>query len=269
MRDLLRTARLNPAFFSAIQEIEFVEINPFFREWQKRNIEDFGIDVKWYDSVSQISKGWTIVIANEFFDALPIRQYLKVKELWYETILIIDPADGKVKFDKISVQKILQEQFLNDYKEAYDGAVLEESPESLDIMQFIGAHLQEYGGAGLVIDYGYDILPVKRWRGAFNSTLQAVKNHRYHTLLENLGGADLSAHVDFYALTRALKGRKIHVDPIISQRNFLLQYGIELRKSLLMKVLSPEDQGVIQRQIDRLISPNQMGYLFKVMTFHS
>jgi SAM-dependent MidA family methyltransferase len=267
MRDLMRVAKLDPAFYDAIDSIYFIEINPYFKDWQKRNLSGFNKKLKWRNRAELIPPLPSIFVANEFFDVLPIKQYLKVKELWYETILVIDPADSKIKFDKIPLSRLLQEQLLTEYREAHDGAVLEESLDSLKVVRFIGEHTNECGGAGVIIDYGYYIPNYARGREAFNSTLQAVRNHKYHPLLDNLGEADLSAQVDFFALERALKSRKVIASAITTQREFLLKYGIDIRAKLLSSHLPEDEKSLINKQLHRLIDNNQMGNLFKVMTF--
>ncbi len=269
MRDILRVARLVPEFYKALQ-IELVEINPHFIKHQQDNLAQFDVDKKWLSKITNITKKIpTIIIANEFFDALPIKQYVKEKDSWTEVNLVIDPTDSKIKFSKIKVHNELQTYLLQTYSAAADGAVLEESKEAWQVMRFIAKHLQQYKGSGLIIDYGYYIPAFKRTRYQYNSTLQAIKAHKYHPLLETLGEADLSAHVDFYYLEQALKSiSKLELYPIItSQRDFLIEYGILLRSNLLKAKLCLKQAELIERQVERLISPKQMGSLFQVMQF--
>lgn len=266
MRDLLKVAKLVPEFYSSLQ-IELVEINPHFINWQKLNLNQFHLKINWLEAIYNITENCpAIIIANEFFDALPIKQYIKEKELWYESTLILDPQDGKVKFSKIDIYKELQAQFQQDHPNARDGAVLEESLASLETVRFIAKHLSNFKGSSLVIDYGYEIEPYSRTRSQYTSTLQALKAHCYSPILETLGEADLSAHVDFYALQKAALEQKISSTVIKSQGNFLIEYGILLRKDILKQSLDAEKSKIIDNQVDRLISPKQMGALFKVMS---
>ncbi|AEK74113.1 hypothetical protein RHHCN13_00405 [Rickettsia conorii subsp. heilongjiangensis] len=312
MRDLLRTAKLVPEFYKALS-IELIEINKNFIAHQKANLQDINLPISHQSFVEDIPKKPTIIIANEFFDAIPIKQYIKVKELWYERIFVVQPVDERIKYDKISVNKQLQEYLLRTHIEAKDGAILEESYKSIEIIKFIAQHLKRLSGSGLIIDYGYDIAPNGRTRYQYNQTLQAVKNHKYCPILENLGEADLSAHVDFYALKTVAKNSKINVIDTISQRDFLIENGILLRKQKLQDKLNDrhlskfayreefkgdtkrstaaytlvredasigstyklplevefgkmsEQAQIIERQVERLISPKQMGELFKVL----
>lgn len=264
MRDLLRTAKLVSRFYKALS-IELVEINENFIVHQKSNLKNFNLPISWHTSIEDIPRKPSIIIANEFFDAMPIKQYIKVKELWYERIFIVQPVDGKIKYDKITVSKQLQEYLLRTHTEARSGAVLEESYKSIEIMKFISKHIKKLKGSGLIIDYGYDINPNVRTRHQYNSTLQALKNHEYCPIFEDLGEADLSAHVDFYVLKTVAKNSKINVIDILSQRDFLIENGILLRKKTLQEKLSFKEGQLIERQVDRLISLKEMGGLFKVL----
>jgi len=276
MRDLLRTAKLIPEFYKALS-IELVEINQNFITHQKSNLQNFNLPINWQTSIEDIPKKPTIIIANEFFDAMPIKQYIKVKELWYERIFVVQPVDSKIKYDKITVSKQLQEYLLKNHLDAKDGAVLEESYKSIEIMKFISKHIKKQKGSGLIIDYGYDISPNARTRHQYNATLQAVKNHQYCPIVESLGEADLSAHVDFHVLKTVAQNSKINVIDTISQYDFLIENGILLRKQTLQEKLGLrlelglklQQAQLIERQVSRLISKTQMGELFKVLQVRS
>ncbi|WP_341787339.1 class I SAM-dependent methyltransferase [Rickettsia endosymbiont of Cantharis rufa] len=264
MRDLLRTAKLVPEFYKALS-IELIEINQNFIAHQKSNLQDTNLPIKHLSFVEDIPKKPTIIIANEFFDAMPIKQYIKVKELWYERIFVVQPVDGRIKYDKMSVNKQLQEYLQRTHIEAKDGAILEESYKSIEIIKFIAKHLKKLSGSCLIIDYSYDISPDNRTRYQYNPTLQAVKNHKYCSILENLGEVDLSAHVDFYALKTVAKNSSMNVIDTMLQRDFLIENGILLRSKTLQGKLNDEQAQIIEKQVERLISPKQMGTLFKVL----
>lgn len=264
IRDLLRTTKLVPEFYNALS-IHLIDINENFIVQQKSNLQNFDLPINWYASIEDIPKKPALIIANEFFDAMPIKQYIKVKESWYERIFVVQPVDGKIKYDKIAVSKQLQEYLQKTHLDAKDGAVLEESYKSIEIMKFISEHIKELGGSGLIIDYGYNINPNIRTRYQYNSTLQAIKNHKYCPIIENLGEADLSAHVDFYVLKTVAQNSKINVIDTISQHDFLIENGILLRKQTLQNKLNSEQAELIERQVNRLISLKEMGGLFKVL----
>jgi SAM-dependent MidA family methyltransferase len=265
MRDALRVAKLTPALYDGVK-IYLYDINPFFIRKQKENLAPFGKEINWITKISQIPNIPTIVIANEFFDALPIKQFIKIKDLWYESILKINPADSRIKYDKIQLHKALQKQLLIDHPAAYDGAVLEESVESLDITRFLAAHIFKNSGSALFIDYGYDIETTKRTGTQYNATLQAIKNHSYATIIDTLGEADLSAHVDFQALKKAALEQGILQASILTQADFLRNHGIMDRLKELKKK-SPEYSEILEHQVHRLVSEKQMGTLFKTLEF--
>ena len=264
MQDFLRVVKLVPEFFDAAQ-IHLLEINPYFIKKQKAKLTEYNKNIKWISDIKQIPKLPSIIISNEFFDALPIKQYMKVKDKWFESILVIDPIDEHIKYDKIELHKALQTQLALDYINARDGAIIEESLESLDIIRSLSKHLFTYSGAKLIIDYGYAIEAPTRHRGQYNSTLQAIKNHQYHSIISSLGEADLTAHVDFDALKKAAHEQGVNNYTISSQKEFLIKYGIEMRLQALKINASQNDKEILDKQVFRLTASQQMGELFKVL----
>lgn len=268
VRDLLRATKNVPSFHDALQ-IQMLEINPKLIKEQQEQLKEFNAGdncaLNWIDSVSRIAELPTIVVANEFFDALPIRQYIKVKKEWHEVALVIDPIDGMLKLDKRPMMpRLLVGQVVLEHLKARDGAVIEESPESIEIIQIIAEHIRKFGGAALIIDYGYDLPPLLRNDNQYMGTLQAVKRHKFTPVLASLGEADLSAHVDFHALGQAAKARYVEVGRVELQGEFLKRIGIGIRLNDLQEK-NPELADVLARQVDRLVCEEKMGRLFKVM----
>lgn len=273
MRDLLRATKNVSGFHDALQ-IQMLEINPKLIKEQQEQLTEFNAAsnncaVSWIDSVSRVANLPTIVIANEFFDALPIRQYIKVKKEWHEVALVIDPVDGMLKFDKRPMMpRLLVGQVVLEHLKARDGAVIEESPESIEIIQIIAEHIRKFSGSALVIDYGYDLPPLLRNDNQYMGTLQAVKRHKFTPVLGSLGDADLSAHVDFHALGQAAKARYVEAGKVKLQGDFLKRMGIGIRLKDLQEK-NPELADVLARQVDRLVSEEKMGRLFKVLELRS
>ena len=264
MRDFLNVARLVPEFYQSLS-IELIEINNHFIKQQNHNLKLINLPIRHHRSIEYIAKIPSIIIANEFFDAMPIKQYIKNKSLWYEVVLITDPKDDRIKFDKLEISKELQHYLLTTHPNAYDDAIIEEAPKSLEIIKFITEHILTFGGATVIVDYGYYTEPLTRQSNEYNPTLQSIKNHQYHPLLEALGEADLSAHVDFYALRTLMCNMGLMTNQVMSQRDFLIQNGILLRSKTLQNKLAQEESDIIAKQVDRLIAPQQMGLLFKVL----
>ncbi|MES2215338.1 MAG: SAM-dependent methyltransferase [Pseudomonadota bacterium] len=265
MRDLLRGTKSSQDFHDAIH-IQLLEINEILIEEQKQNLEFVREKVKWIQALHELSDIPSIIIANEFFDALPIKQYIKVKKEWKEVVLVIDPKDGRLKFDRMALMaNIMTSQLALDHKEAGDGAVIEESKASIDIIHSIAEHIIQFSGAALIVDYGYDIGENERLKSQYHSTLQAVKNHQFCSILETLGSADISAHVDFTQLRIAAGARMTRASSTVGQGDFLRSLGIELRMRMLQRP-NPDLSDILQKQYERLTSKDQMGNLFKVMT---
>lgn len=265
MRDVMRTMKLNPIMLKAC-DIFLYEINPFFIQKQKKSLDNIENKIEWIQKLEDLPDQPIIVISNEFFDALPIKQYKKIKHEWYEVVLIIDPVDGRIKFDTISINRNLQKFFAHEHPNAKDGAVFEESIESLDIVRFLSKKIVNYTGAFLAIDYGYDIETKARKTSQYNSTLQAIAHHSFQPVIESLGQADISAHVDFNAIKKVAVEKFISFknQTLITQAEFLIQYGILLRLRMLQDINSIEISEILGKQVHRLISKDQMGELFKV-----
>ncbi|MDF2965851.1 MAG: succinate dehydrogenase [ubiquinone] iron-sulfur subunit [Rickettsiaceae bacterium] len=264
MRDLLRATKHIPGFHDSIN-IELVEISEALTQLQQTELKDYSNKIKWHKKIEDIASKQTIFIANEFFDALPIRQFEKEKEIWYERILTSDPLNSILHFSRLPINDELSAQLNYEHPNAGDGAIVEESIESIEHIKFISEHLNVHGGAALIIDYGYDIPPKERTVFQYNPTLQALKHHKYQPILDTIGEADLTAHVDFYSFKQAAQARKLITHGAITQGEFLKNMGIMYRLEMLKKNVDIFDQEVLDKQVARLIDSDKMGALFKVL----
>ena len=152
MRDVLRTIKAEPEFYNSVT-IWIIDINPKLKAIQREILADFDPIIKWVSSINKISKNPSIILANEFFDALPIKEYFKQKTEWKERGLVIDPHEATFKFEMRSIRKHLSDQFFSEHINAKDGAVIEESMESIKIVQDICKFINSNTGAALIIDY--------------------------------------------------------------------------------------------------------------------
>jgi NADH dehydrogenase [ubiquinone] 1 alpha subcomplex assembly factor 7 len=268
MRDLMRVAKLLPEFMEAV-EIFLYEINQNFIKKQKNNLAFIKQKIHWINNINKLPPIPCIIISNEFFDALPVKQYIKSRHIWYESVIVCDPTDGLLKFDKIELNKALFNQLNIDHINAQDGALIEESAESLEITRKIAIHLMKFKGVCLTIDYGYNIELCNRTRNQYNSTLQAIKNHQYHSIIDSLGEADLTTHVDFNALKNAALQKGIKNITISSQHDFLVNNGIIIRQTNLKSLAQADYSSILDNQLYRLIAKEQMGEIFKVMEYTS
>ncbi|KJV55499.1 S-adenosyl-L-methionine-dependent methyltransferase family protein [Orientia chuto str. Dubai] len=274
LRDILNATKHIKKFSNSIN-LTLVEINPNLKKIQNNVLLSFNVPIKWVKSVNHIVSNYpTIILANEFFDALPIKQYIKdINQLsgqikWSERVIKID-SNNKFYFDTLKVN-FKENKFLNLHCNAPSGGILETSPSQHQIMKTISKLLKKNGGGCLIIDYGYDFPPEKRKNYQYNSSLQAIKNHQYYPLLENLGFADLSAHVDFWSLKDTAFAENLAVFGSVSQNFLLHKLGIKSRVNMLKQMnLTPNLALKLDLQYDRLTSIHAMGELFKAISVTS
>jgi NADH dehydrogenase [ubiquinone] 1 alpha subcomplex assembly factor 7 len=249
MHDLLRGTKHIPDFHNSVH-ISIIDASPSLQALQQQCLQGAHPNICWYNTLSDIPSKPMLFIANELFDALPIHQYEQRKGQWYERMVGVD-SQGQLCFmlSKMPNQAIQQEHMTD-----IDGAVVEMSTASISLMQEIVGRINCDGGMALIIDYGYT-------QSQYNDTLQAVKQHQYHPVLEDVGHADITAHVDFSALQKASD----NPSTVITQGEFLQSLGIKERSEMLKHNASLVQQQDIDSATERLISEDQMGNLFKVM----
>jgi len=213
-------------------EAYLVETSPVLREAQREAVPT----AQWHETLAQLPRKPLLLIANEFLDALPIRQFVGAVE---RRVTI---AAGGLAFDR-------------------DGEIVETSPVREELIAELAKHLTAHGGVALIIDYGHQ-------RSAAGDTLQAVRGHRYGAILADPGEQDLTAHVDFEAVRRAASESGAKVTPLVPQGEWLKRVGIEARAESLARS-NPGQREDIRIGLERLTSPAQMGELFKVIAIHS
>jgi SAM-dependent MidA family methyltransferase len=252
MSDLLRATARDAGFKSA-HRVHLVEISETLRTAQRSALR--GEDVTWHNEISSVPAGFNLIIANEFFDALPIHQYIRQHGEWFERMVGLSAQDdlqfclgSKVDPDLLPAQ----------HRQTADGTIVETSPASLATIGAIGALLRPEQGAALLIDYGY----LQREAG---DTLQAVRQHQFANVFGHLGQTDLTAHVDFAALGQAARQAGMTVSGPVTQGDFLLEMGLLERAGQLGRDKSDAQQRALEADVDRLAGPAQMGTLFKVM----
>ncbi len=251
MADMLRTARLDVAFAAAC-EPWFVERSGPLRELQAVAVPG----ARWADRLDAVPDGAPMVIvANEFLDCLPVRQAVTREGGWRERRVGVT-GDGSLAF--------VEGPTWGDFRPprgARPNEVWEWSDTLTRFGAEVGARLVADPGAALFIDYGRDA-------PGPGDTLQAVRGHAKEPPLANPGLADLTVHVDFPVFGAAAAGAGANVSPIETQGAFLRRLGIDHRAAALTRN-SPERGDVIDRQIARLVSPEAMGKLFKVLAVTS
>ncbi len=206
-----------------------------------------------HDLSSIPTDGPLLVAANEFLDALPVRQLVKTDEGWRE--IMVDVADDGFAF--VAGRQPMDSAIPEARREAEPGTVIETCPGAAAQMFEVAGRLANQGGAALFIDYGH-VQP------RFGSTLQAVRAHQKLDPLAAPGEADLTAHVDFHQMKQIALSRGVEWMGTVTQGAWLTALGINQRAEALVKS-SPHQRDVVMSARDRLIAPEQMGNLFKVM----
>lgn len=256
MLDFLRIANRIPDFSKKIN-IHIIEINNNLKQIQQDKLQDFNI--KWcsnFDEFSQNCQNLPVFfISNELFDCFAIDQFIFEKGGWYQKIIILD--QNQLKFDKIKTKIAIDSLIPDKFKHnVQDGAIFEHNIAAEDFMQKLSQKIAKNNGIAINIDYGY-------YQNNFNDTLQSIKKHKFNNILNNIGESDLTSHVNFYPLAQICLNNKLNVN-FMTQREFLLSNGLELRKNILLKSNANNKEEIIS-SINRLIDNNQMGNLFKVI----
>jgi SAM-dependent MidA family methyltransferase len=213
-------------------EAHFVETSPVLRDMQKAAVPDG----HWHESIEELPARPLLLAANEFLDALPVRQLVDGVE---RKIFV---AAGSLRFDR-------------------DGDIVEHSPARDEAVRRIAQRLVDDGGMALFIDYGHE-------RSAPGDTLQAVRGHGFAPVLDRPGEQDLTSHVDFEAVGNSAGEAGAAVTPLVRQSDWLRRLSIDARADALARS-NPDRAGDVHSALERLTAPDQMGSLFKVLAVHA
>jgi NADH dehydrogenase [ubiquinone] 1 alpha subcomplex assembly factor 7 len=213
-------------------EAHLVETSPALRAVQAKRTPD----AVWHGSIGDLPDRPLMLVANEFLDALPVRQLVDGEER-----KVVLTADG-LAFDR-------------------DGEVVETSPARDEAVGALASNIAQCGGAALIIDYGHE-------QSAPGDTLQAVRRHEFASVLADPGEQDLTAHVDFEAVARSATNAGAHATAVVTQGEWLERLGIKMRCEALIRS-NPERSADIRAGAERLTAADQMGRLFKVMAIHA
>ena len=252
MADALRAAAVRPGFGAAIT-VHLVELSGPLRETQRRALAE--TEVVWHHRLDEVPDGPLLVIANEFFDALPIRQFHRTTAGWCERCVALT-SDGSALRFVLSPAPLADG--MDGLADAPPGSVAELCPAGRALAQELGARAAEFGGAALILDYGVT-------HSGAGETLQAVRGHHRHDVLEVPGEADLSARVDFAALAEAARVAGAAAYGPVEQGRFLAALGIAERIAMLTRDRTAEEVAALRAGAERLTAAAQMGSLFKVL----
>jgi NADH dehydrogenase [ubiquinone] 1 alpha subcomplex assembly factor 7 len=246
-RDALRAAKR----YGLAPRVHFVESSTALKDVQLAAVPE----AFWHDDLSTVPPyGPILLVANEFLDALPVRQLVMTEDGWRERMVGCD-ADGH--FIPVAGRQPMDAAVPEAQRQAPASTILETCPGAAAVMYETAGRLVDQGGAALFIDYGHD-------EPRYGSTLQAVREHRKTNPFATPGEADLTAHVDFAALATIARSRGCNWLGTVAQGRWLRELGIETRADSLA-AFAPEHAASIHAAKDRLIGEGQMGALFKVM----
>jgi SAM-dependent MidA family methyltransferase len=254
LADALRAWRGVPKFLDGVS-VALIETSPVMVEAQRKTLNDAALPLRWYASLDATPEGPLILLANEFLDALPIRQFIRGDEVWHERLVT---TDGRGIFTFIGGDACHQLQLPHT---APEGAIFETRPAGRRLLRELGRRAVA-PLAALIIDYGHA-------ESGFGDTLQAVRDHRFADPLADPGCADLSAHVDFADLRREAESAGLQAYGPMPQGEFLLKLGLGERRERLIQRASPAQAEAITSGAARLVDPRQMGMLFKALALTS
>ena len=261
MSDLLRAAKSRPDFLRALA-IHLVELSPALRLEQERRLRSTAVPLTWHDDLPEpeaFAGAPTLVIANEFFDALPVHHYQCTQEGWRER-LVVEDASGAFAFAATG-EPVPQDDLPDWTRNLPVGSIIELAPARTEYARRLGALLRATGGAALIIDYGH-------LRPGPGETLQALHRHRQVSVFHRPGETDLTAHVDFAALAEALRATGLCIPPPLEQGRFLLGLGLEQRLRALLASANTAQAARLIRGAERIAGIDHMGSLFKVLCAH-
>lgn len=249
MADITRVIK-NTEGFSDKVNITLIETSPVLIAQQKEVLKTQ--KVEWVSSINQLdSEHPSIIIGNEFLDALPIEQIIRTSEGWHQRYVKFE--DESFNYEWQNAEEYLVAMLP---EKTQSNVIYEVSPAQHEFMLQCCDHIKRTNGVALLIDYGY----AKKGHG---ETLQAVRKNTYAKVLRHIGETDITAHVNFAALKETVEHQNLACEKIITQAEFLQNLGIEIRAQMLMHKKD------ISEDVKRLISPEQMGDLFKVFCSHN
>jgi NADH dehydrogenase [ubiquinone] 1 alpha subcomplex assembly factor 7 len=258
MADFLRATRRVAGFREALRPY-LIEASPLLRETQRQSLED--INPAWVSSFDEVPEGPLLLVANEFLDALPIRQLVRGRAHWAERMVGAGDS-GRLDFADGPENPALALLVPAALRDAPPGAMVEICPAAATLAGEVAERLARHPGAALFIDYGYA-------EGSPGDTLTAIGAHRPENVLSRPGKVDLSAHVDFAAFAAAARDAGATVRGPVTQRAFLIALGATARLEALSRNASPAQSRAVESGLRRLIDPQEMGTLFKVLAVTS
>ena len=255
MADMLRTLdRLDTGFVTRAR-VALIEASPRLAALQKERLSSGRGRPTWFAEIGALPAMPLVIVGNELFDALPVRQFVKTGQGWRERMVGLD-GDGALRF-MAGAAGIDPALLPHGASEAPEGTIFEIAPAREALMTEMSARIVRDGGAALFIDYGH-------LRPGLGDTLQAVRRHAYDDVLAHPGEADLTSHVDFFALARVAQAHGLDARTA-TQGQFLTGLGLLERAGALGAAADEATRERLRGEVERLAGPEAMGDLFKVL----
>ena len=253
-KNLLRTFKQFKNFYNSL-EINLLEISNRLKTIQKLKINSK--KVKWIKKIKEINSGPVIFLGNEFFDALPIKQFYKKKKLFFEKYVTLSNDNKKIRFlhKKANNSLIKRLQNLNLIS---TNNIIEYPTEALKFLNIIAKKINKFDGGLLTFDYGYTTKKNQ-------DTLQAVKKHKYANIFSIPHNSDITSHLNFKLFDKILRKNNLNVEKITTQNEFLKKIGILERANILSKKMTFKEKTNMFYRLKRLLDYREMGNLFKVL----
>ena len=253
--DILSTLRKLNLFKYKINYF-LLEKSTSLRKQQKIKLAKYN-NVNWIENLNKYNKKNTVIISNEFFDALPIKQFLKKNDQWYEKYVCYNKNSNKFEFLNIKASSKLIKKIKNIYNLKINNFI-EFCPKFENLINKISKILKLKNSIFLAIDYGEN-------SELCNDTLQAIYKNKKNNILKNIGNSDITYNVNFSHLIKLFKKNKLYFHDFMTQSKFLQKYGIMERLTTAPQTNEKFNFENLKKSIFRLIHPDQMGNLFKVL----
>ncbi len=250
---IVKTFNKFPSFKNCCK-INILEKSIYLKKIQKQKLKKENI--KWLRDLDEITDIPNIFIANEFFDALPIKQFTKKKDKWYERNIKFTKLEKPEFIDILIDIKKIEKKI--GFKISYKQKFIEYSPLLMEYLKIISKKINSNNGGILIIDYGH-------LNNNMKNTLKSIFKHKFNDVLKNFGQSDITYNLSFKLLEKIVKKFNLKVNGITNQKNFLTNLGILKRAEIISKNLLFLKKADIYFRIKRLIDQNSMGELFKVM----
>ena len=251
---LVRIFKKFPVFFNSAN-IFLYEKSKVLENLQKKNLHP--LKINWIKKFKKIKKGPVIFLGNEFFDAIPIKQFKKINNILYEKHVKLENNSKITTFFKKADSKTIIE--LKKYNLLKEQHFIEFPKQGLAELNLIVNTIKKLNGGLLLVDYGF-------LKQQSKNTLQSVKNHKHNMIFNHVGNADITSLVNFNLLDNYLKKKKLDVNNIVTQEFFLKKMGIINRAETVSQKMNFKEKSDLYLRLQRLLNPKQMGELFKVIS---